>query len=127
MVTASRVDGYGTLDLVSDVRIRSRSPHGATIEIDGHDIAKGCQALVVDMAAGSFPVVTLTLAILDGGDLDLADAQVLIPDATRDALLALGWSEPGTTAASDPTPTSPAASQVPMTPTDALVRPSGTP
>lgn len=68
--------------------------HTGTVELDGQDISHAVQDVAVKMHAGDTPQVTLGLALhaLDESDLD---AEVRIPDATRDLLVSLGWTPPG--------------------------------
>jgi hypothetical protein len=66
----------------------------AVIEIDGVDIANGVAGLcLTDDAYTRSPVLELTLATFSEIDAD-GDVRILIPNATRAALIALGWTPP---------------------------------
>ncbi|WP_068924994.1 hypothetical protein [Planobispora rosea] len=63
--------------------------------VDGHDISRGVASLRMSLDAGEVPAVELELRILELDRMDLEDAELYIPDATRGALIALGWTPPG--------------------------------
>lgn len=68
--------------------------HAAEVRIDGHDIADGLTGLTLSMGVGRIPTATLELLIPDVTELHDAETQLLIPDSTRDVLVALGWTPP---------------------------------
>lgn len=69
-------------------------PMGAnsTIEVGGHDLSKAVRALAVTAEVGQVPALSLDLVICDG-EVE-GEVVVTIPEATRDALVALGWTPP---------------------------------
>jgi hypothetical protein len=69
-------------------------PLGAnsTIDVGGHDVSKAVRGLAVTAEVGQVPVLALDLVVCDG-HID-GEVIVTIPDATRDALVALGWTPP---------------------------------
>lgn len=64
------------------------------VSIDGHDISKAVRSLTFSSEAGMHPCVTLELHIHDVTTVSSQDTELLIPDATKEALLALGWTSP---------------------------------
>jgi len=74
----------------------------STVTIDGHDISRALTGLTLSIGVGQIPTATLDLLLIDATQFQDAEARILIPEATRETLLALGWTEP------DDTTTSPA-------------------
>ncbi|WP_119728354.1 hypothetical protein [Thermomonospora amylolytica] len=72
---------------------------GGTVEIDGHDIAPVTRALHLAAAVGEIPTLYLDLAI-DLVEVD-GEVTVTIPEGTRRALVALGWTPPADTDAKE--------------------------
>lgn len=68
---------------------------GSRVTIAGHDITNAVHALTVSAEVGRIPTITLDLAVVDVTSLDADHTQILIPDHTRHALIALGWTPPG--------------------------------
>ena len=69
-------------------------PFTGTVKVNGHPLAS-VSSWLVTAAADGVPVVTLTL--VDQGALKLLlgpGARVQVTDATREALLSLGWTPP---------------------------------
>lgn len=64
-----------------------------TLTVDGHDLSRACTSVKLDMRPGVLTEVTIGLAVDDTRIFDLGEVQV--PDETREALLALGWTPPG--------------------------------
>jgi hypothetical protein len=64
------------------------------VSIDGHDISKAVRSIRFDGDAGARPCVTLNLFIHDVTTVSSQDTEVLIPDSTAEALVALGWTPP---------------------------------
>lgn len=67
---------------------------GSTVHLDGHDIGSALTGLTLTLSAGQAPTATLDLAIHNVTELQDSETRILIPDATRDALIALGWTPP---------------------------------
>lgn len=65
----------------------------AEIEVDGHRIENGVRALVIEASAGGSPRISLELGMVEAVDVD-GHVEVLMAGATRDALIALGWTPP---------------------------------
>ncbi|MCU1612610.1 MAG: hypothetical protein JWO98_150 [Frankiales bacterium] len=76
------------------VRITANGPHATEVSIDGTDIRNALTGLTLRMGVGDIPRMTVDLLLLDVTELQDAEAQVLIPDATVEALVALGWTPP---------------------------------
>lgn len=74
--------------------VTSTGPTSASVLIDGHDIANGCAGLTLTMGVGQVPTVNLDLLILATTEIQDVQARILIPDATRDLLIGLGWTPP---------------------------------
>ncbi|MET9965443.1 hypothetical protein ABZZ80_05830 [Streptomyces sp. NPDC006356] len=68
--------------------------HVGRVSIDGHDISKAIRSIRFDGDAGMHPRVTLDLHIHDVTTVSSEGTEVLIPDATAEALIALGWTPP---------------------------------
>jgi hypothetical protein len=66
---------------------------GTTVEVDGFDITKTVRGLRIDAHVGSIPTVEVELLFVNGTGVD-AEAIVRVPDATAEALVALGWKPP---------------------------------
>jgi hypothetical protein len=73
------------------------------LAVDGHDISHGVSTLTMRLESGSLPVVELELGIVEIERVEAEEAELYIPDATRDALITLGWTPPG----AGPPPTAP--------------------
>jgi hypothetical protein len=67
---------------------------GSRVEIDGHDITNAVRGLTIHGEAGSLADITLDLLILDVTEMQDEHARIFIPEETRAALLALGWTPP---------------------------------
>ena len=65
------------------------------VEVNGVDVAPGCRGYTLRAEVGEMPTLTLDLPLLEGAEVD-GDVQVLIPEATRQTLIALGWTPPDT-------------------------------
>jgi len=74
------------------MRITTRGATG-TVEVDGVDLSTGVRGLTVKLGVGQLPKVELDLIVLEL-DLDSDDTRLIIPEATRAALVALGWTAP---------------------------------
>jgi hypothetical protein len=67
------------------------------VSIDGHDISSAARSLRFDGDGGMHPRVTLDLHIHDVTTISAQGTEVLIPDSTAEALVALGWTPPAET------------------------------
>lgn len=65
-----------------------------SIIIDGADLTNACRALTLRSQVGHITTLTLDLLLLEGIEVD-GETITVIPTATRDALIALGWTPPG--------------------------------
>lgn len=74
--------------------INAPSPRAVEVHLNGQDIAHGLTGLTLTMGAGRVPQATLDLLILDVTEVQDTETRILIPDTTRDALIALGWTPP---------------------------------
>jgi hypothetical protein len=79
---------------LANVRLNLGGTAGSVVEINGVNYANSVAGVDVQASGWGPPKVTLSLVthevVVDG------EAQVVIPEKTRDALLALGWSAPAT-------------------------------
>lgn len=68
-------------------------PFNGGVKIAGHEVAS---VTAFDIHAGHDGVPVITLTLVDSGALKLLleSGQVRVPDATRDALVSLGWTPP---------------------------------
>lgn len=62
------------------------------IQIDGAYLP-GVTAIRMDARVGRPPILIVELALLDA-TADMSETAVIVPEATRDALVALGWTPP---------------------------------
>lgn len=78
------------------VAIDARNPANVTITVDGHDISKAVRGYVLSHERpGVEPVLLLDiLAPSHRTTFAGQTAVVELPDATREALVALGWTPP---------------------------------
>jgi hypothetical protein len=83
------------------VDISMDGPHGRVI-VDGLDLANAVQAITWQSDARSCPRMELELRIIDVTKLSSKDTEILIPDATAEALIALGWAPPDVTKGDPP-------------------------
>lgn len=74
----------------------------AEVLLNGHDIASALTDLTLTMGVGNVPTAKLRLLLIDTTEFQDAETQILIPDATRDLLVTLGWTPPGENAAPEP-------------------------
>lgn len=65
-----------------------------TVEVGGVDLARAVQGLNLSAEAGSPPVLTLDLRLIELSQFESDETVIHIPAATRDALVALGWTPP---------------------------------
>lgn len=80
---------------MADKRSVSITAHATTgtLKVDGNDLTDAVRGVDISLRAGHLPVIHLDLVILDLESVT-TDAKVFIPDATREALIALGWTPP---------------------------------
>jgi hypothetical protein len=64
------------------------------VSVDGHDISAAVHSLTIHGDADMYPRVTLDLKIHDITTVSSHQTEVLIPDSTAEALIALGWTPP---------------------------------
>lgn len=62
--------------------------------VDGHDISNGVRSLRLSLGPGEIPSVELELGIVEIDRMESEQADLYIPDFTREALIALGWTPP---------------------------------
>lgn len=79
---------------MSTISISNMRPSIAKIEIDGVDISNAIRSFTLTHGYGQHPVLELELALIDVTTLDAPEAEYLLTSATRDALLAMGWTPP---------------------------------
>lgn len=64
------------------------------VQVDGHDISLGVRDLRLEIKPGHLPRVELELQVHEIHQLQFETAELIIPDGTRDALIAMGWTPP---------------------------------
>ncbi|MEE4546475.1 hypothetical protein V2S66_31485 [Streptomyces sp. V4-01] len=67
---------------------------GSTVTLDGHDISGALTGLTFAIEVNKPTTATLDLRLYDVTEIQDVEARVLVPDGTRDALIALGWAPP---------------------------------
>lgn len=70
-----------------------RQGWNSTIEVDGHDISAAARAFRLDADVHGIPQLVVDLVVLESSTVS-GEATVVIPEATREALIALGWTPP---------------------------------
>lgn len=68
--------------------------YGSTVTLDGQDISHALTGLTLNLGVGRASIATLDLLLIDITEVKDAQTRILVPDATRDALTALGWTPP---------------------------------
>lgn len=63
------------------------------VELNGQDISRSLKGLTVTLRAGAVPSVTLNVLVEKIGS-DFPEADLYIPQATRDLLAQFGWTPP---------------------------------
>jgi hypothetical protein len=66
---------------------------GGAVEVAGHDLSRSTTALRLEHRPGHRPLLRLEL-LLDQAHVE-GEVQVVVPDETAAALVALGWTPPG--------------------------------
>lgn len=74
------------------VRITANGNRG-TVQVDDHEIGHSVTDLEFRAGVDEFPTVVLGLRVFTG-DVDAPGTRVYLPDTTRAALVALGWTPP---------------------------------
>lgn len=80
---------------MSDQPKRIRLTMGAgrgCLEVGGVDLSNSARAVDLHFKAGGLPEVTVVLSVLEG-EIE-GEASVRLPEETRAALIALGWTPP---------------------------------
>ncbi len=78
----------------------------ARVEIDGHDITNAVRNVGVMAGVGELTTLHLDLMVLEDVTVT-GEATVTIPEATRAALITLGWTPPGDTSQTGGDPVAP--------------------
>ncbi|MGN9802067.1 hypothetical protein [Micromonospora sp. L32] len=63
------------------------------VVLDGNDVSNGVRALQISSAVGEVPRLELDVVVVEDLRFD-GEVRVVIPDATRETLEALGWTPP---------------------------------
>jgi hypothetical protein len=75
--------------------VRITSSHATTsVEVGGRDISAGLRGVAVSFEASEWPRVALDLLVLEVTEMSLEAAEVVVPESTSRALVALGWTPP---------------------------------
>jgi len=77
----------------AQVRITTRAPHDATIEIDGRDVAPQCRAFTLTSDVHDGTTLTLDVGIHRGAQYH-GDAIVRVSPENEQLLVELGWTPP---------------------------------
>jgi hypothetical protein len=78
---------------LTSVRITSR--HATTsVEVGGRDISDGLRGVAVSFEADALPRVALDLLVFEVTEMCIEEAEVIVPESTSRALVALGWTPP---------------------------------
>lgn len=63
------------------------------IVLDGHDVSRGVRGFALRAEIGRVTELELELSAVDGATFD-GEVRLVIPEGTREALIALGWAPP---------------------------------
>lgn len=77
------------------LKIEYRSPRDQRVELDGTDISNGISDIRFHAEAGQVPMAYIDLPVLDATEIQAEQVKIIMPDATRELLLAAGWTPPG--------------------------------
>lgn len=71
------------------------SGHGrdGRVVLDGHDVTNGVRGFVLRAGVDCVTELELDVVAADGATFD-GEVRLVIPESTRDALVALGWTPP---------------------------------
>jgi hypothetical protein len=75
------------------IKLTENGGIGTEIEVEGARIENGVRALIIEASTGGSPRISLELGTVEAVDVD-GHVKVLMTGATRDALIALGWTPP---------------------------------
>lgn len=64
------------------------------LHLDDQDISRGVRSLNLSLNPGDFPRVELEMAVVEIDRMEFETSELYIPDATKEALIALGWAPP---------------------------------
>lgn len=82
-----------------EVRLRNTRMGEWSVTVDGTEIGSAIRrsGMRLDVPANpaEIPTLTVDLMLFPPNEVDLGRVKVEVPDATRDALIALGWTPPG--------------------------------
>jgi hypothetical protein len=76
------------------LRVASRGPWNARVELDGLDVSNAVESVAVTYRFGESPTAVLKLAGLPDAQAAAEDTEIVLPDETRALLVALGWTPP---------------------------------
>lgn len=68
--------------------------NSARVTVDGVDVSGAVTAVTVHADAWEHPRVTLELSVHDVTQISSPETELLIPESTAEALVALGWTPP---------------------------------
>ncbi|MFE2021313.1 hypothetical protein ACFW9O_25025 [Streptomyces sp. NPDC059499] len=80
-----------------DIKVDSSSM--GSITVGGTDISKGVSAITWRSSLDEYPSMELELRVFDVTTLSSEDTEILIPEETAQALIAIGWTPPDATSA----------------------------
>ncbi|MER6942506.1 hypothetical protein ABT294_00660 [Nonomuraea sp. NPDC000554] len=64
------------------------------LHVDGQDLSRGVRSLQMSLDPGDAPRIELEMGIVEVEQMEFETPHLYISDATRDALVALGWTPP---------------------------------
>lgn len=65
---------------------------GKSVEVGGHDISSGVRSYILTASALQLPILQIDLMVDEV--MSEGEVEYLIPQPTRDVLVALGWTPP---------------------------------
>jgi DNA polymerase III sliding clamp (beta) subunit (PCNA family) len=78
---------------LTSVRITSRAAT-TTVEVGGRNISQALRGVAVSFEADQLPRVALDLLVFEVEEMSIETAEVIVPEDTARALVALGWTPP---------------------------------
>lgn len=75
------------------VRITQREGIFHSVELNGQDVSGALRGLNVNIRAGEIPSVTMNV-LVEKTEGDFPEADLYIPEATRQLLIQFGWTPP---------------------------------
>lgn len=77
----------------AEIKLEGPTATSGHIKLDGTDVSSGVRGFVLRSEVGELTRLELDVLVLDTQQFD-GEVSVIIPDETREALIAIGWTPP---------------------------------